>query len=566
MRKLNYVFIALLTMLLAASCSQDDTLSAERGGNEAMVSLALELPAGLQTRAISDGLSVDQLIYAVYYKGAVLKGLEGAETPGTNEGQFVVDAFNGTKAHTINLSLLKGKEYTIAFWAQTKGTDFYNTDDLAAVAVNYSGENNSETRDAFFGTHTFTVATDVTIEATLKRPFAQLNVGVTQSDFDNATAAGLLVAQSSVVIENAASQINLLTGATVGTETITYSLASIPSDPATLTTEIAGTSTDFKYLSMSYFLVNDGGSTDGTMKANLTSLKYVFENADNSESVSLSEGLKEVPVRRNYRTNIVGKLLTSDIQFNVTIDEIFDGNITENDDNALLPVGTYLVKNNDELTAALAKSDVKVIVLANNIALPAALVINKEITIDGQNFSFDKTVDITANNVTIKNLIGTPGLSSLGGTATKAFVVGNGNNGVVFDNVTITTSGGRAITGLEGAEFEVKNSTIENQYVAISPNPSYSKTKNRVDASNNTFKNCTFGIRDTEYTVLSITNNTFIALKVGGEGVSLHSHSSVNMTLIFDSNNFDNIGTGISAVVDYRSGTGVKYDKDGNII
>ena len=104
-------------------------------------------------------------------------------------------------------------------------------------------------------------------------------------------------------------------GATSDAATVTYRLASNPSNP--------GTITGFKYLSMSYFLVIDGGSADGTMKANLTSLKYVFENADNSESVSLSEGLKEVPVRRNYRTNIVVKLLTSYIHFNVSFVELF---------------------------------------------------------------------------------------------------------------------------------------------------------------------------------------------------------------------------------------------------
>ena len=115
MRKFNYVFIALITMLLVASCSEDDTLSANKDGNEAMISFTLDLPNGLQTRAISDAGTVDQLVYAVYYKGNVLKGLAGAETTGINEGQFVVDAFNGTKQHTINLSLLKGKEYTIGF-------------------------------------------------------------------------------------------------------------------------------------------------------------------------------------------------------------------------------------------------------------------------------------------------------------------------------------------------------------------------------------------------------------------------------------------------------------------
>lgn len=561
MRKINYLFIALLAMLVVASCAKDDTLSADRDGNEAMVSFKLNVPSGLQTRAIGDGGTVDQLVYAVYYKGEVLVGLEGAEA----SGQFVVDAFGGAKQHTINLSLLKGKEYSIAFWAQTKGTGYYDTDDLTAVEVDYIGDNNDESRDAFFGAHTFTVATDIRIEATLKRPFAQLNVGVTQRDFDNATAAGLLVAQSRVVIRNVATKINLLSGATSGSEMLTYDSANIPSNPDTLVVNIDDSLRSYKYLSMSYFLVNDGGSADGTMKANITSLRYDFFNADNSESVTLKKGLNEVPVRRNYRTNIVGKLLTNDIEFNVTIDEIFDGNINDNDSNTLLPYGTYLATSEEELYTALAKNDVRVVLLGNDISLTEALVLDKKVTIDGQNFSFDKTVDITADNVTLKNLVGTPGVSTLGGSSMRAFVVGS-KTGVVFDNVSVTASGQYGIVGRAGSEFEVKNSTFENLIVAIYGNLLHASTTAKLTANNNTIKNVLVGIGGTDNTILSVTNNTFVDLKAGGEGVGIGANCVVDVPLLLDNNNFDNIGALIPALNDYSSGSKVSYDKDGNVI
>ena len=42
----------------------------------------------------------------------------------------------------------------------------------------------------------------------------------------------------------------------------------------------------------------------------------------------MKNGLTSVPVQRNWRTNILGKLLTSDITFNISIDPIYDGDYT----------------------------------------------------------------------------------------------------------------------------------------------------------------------------------------------------------------------------------------------
>lgn len=357
MRKINYLFVALMTMLLVASCSQDDTLSVDTNSNEAMVSFNLELPdTGPQSRAIGDGKTVNQLVYAVYYGDDVLTGLANAVSTGDNIGQFVDDAFNGTNKHTINLSLLKGKTYQIAFWAQNKEGNHYNTEDLTKVEVTYGGENNDESRDAFFGVKEFTVAADASIDVVLNRPFAQINVGVTADDFDNADKAGLTVSHSSVVIKNAAKNINLLDGSVNETEDVTYTIAAIPGGTLKANEE------KYTHLSMSYILVSEEKST-------LEDLTYVFSDG-NGESVELSQGLTSVPVQRNYRTNIVGKLLTNDIKFDITISEIFN----EPANNVMV------VKNNTELAAALADNKVQNIVLKGEFD---GFIVNRDVTITG---------------------------------------------------------------------------------------------------------------------------------------------------------------------------------------
>ena len=307
MKKMNYLFVALMTMLLLVSCAEDETLSVDTNSNEAMVSFNLELPdSGPQSRAIGDGEKVNELVYGIFDEdGAPLSILEGKKQA------VKANAFQTTaKKETISLSLLKGKTYQIAFWAQVDGTNYYETDDLKAIVVNYEGNNNDESRDAFFGVEEFTVSSDASIDVDLNRPFAQINVGA--SDFEAAAAAGLNVAYSSVVIKNAAKSINLLDGTVDGTEDVTYEIAAIPGGDLNANNEA------YTHLSMSYILV-------GAEKSTLDALTYVFQNDNGDESVTLTQGLTSVPVQRNYRTNIIGKILTGDVTFNITIDPIYDG-------------------------------------------------------------------------------------------------------------------------------------------------------------------------------------------------------------------------------------------------
>ena len=186
---------------------------------------------------------------------------------------------------------------------------------------------NDETRDAFFKAETFTVTGNTEINVVLKRPFAQINVGVYQTDWNAAVASGIEIEKSKVTIEKAATSINLLTGEVEGEETVEYGFATIPTQfttPETLDVDLDkdGTKEKYVYLSMSYILAND--ATTGYAKATLEDLDFTFA-PKSGNNINFSEGLNAVPVQRNWRTNIIGKILTGDVTFNITIDPIYDG-------------------------------------------------------------------------------------------------------------------------------------------------------------------------------------------------------------------------------------------------
>ena len=362
-KKLFLGMFAAAGMLFATSCSNDE-LDVVQSGNEAQVSFSLGLEGGIATRAISDGTGAKKLVYAVYKLDEngdpVLQKVVGSD----GNGQFVdTEAFDGGLTETVSVTLAKGQTYQVAFWAQNPSCYAYTTTDLTNVKVDYKdAANNNDVRDAFFKTVEFTVNGNQTIDVELKRPFAQINVGVTKADWDAAVASGITVAQSSVEIKNAATSINLLTGE-VGNETtdvkVSYLSNSIPNED--LKVDLDGDmdyddeNEVYKWLSMSYILVADRNNTDnngvlGDGKATLESLQYTF-TPESGNAITFGDGLSNVPVQRNWRTNILGQILTGDVTFNITIDPIYDGEYNNGDAYGVKANNTYFKTIKDAIDA-----------------------------------------------------------------------------------------------------------------------------------------------------------------------------------------------------------------------
>ena len=405
-KKLFLGMFAAAGMLLATSCSNDE-LDMVQSGNEAQVTFSLGLEGGIATRAISDGTGAKKLVYAVYKLDEngdpVLQKVVGSD----GNGQFVdTEAFDGGLTETVSVTLAKGQTYQVAFWAQNPSCYAYTTTDLTNVKVDYKdAANNNDVRDAFFKTVEFTVNGNQTIDVELKRPFAQINVGVTKADWDAAVASGITVAQSSVEIKNAATSINLLTGE-VGDETtdvkVSYLSNSIPNED--LKVDLDGDmdyddeNEVYKWLSMSYILVADRNNTDnngvlGDGKATLESLQYTF-TPESGNAITFGDGLSSVPVQRNWRTNILGQILTGDVTFNITIDPIYDGEYNNGDAYGVKANNTYYKTIEDAINAGATEIELA----AGSWKMPS--VSNKTLKISGANK--DAKIDL-ADGVTLNN-------------------------------------------------------------------------------------------------------------------------------------------------------------------
>lgn len=318
------IFLLMTAWLLSfASCSDQDNPSGGNG-NEVEVTFALNLEGNHQvSRAISDGSQAKKLVYAVYDEsGNVLSVFAG----GQSQKEVSVPQNMTSVAYPITIKLAKGQTYTVAFWAQNPACTAYNTTDLKAVSINYTNAvNNDEAWDAFYAAEEITVQNNETRTVTLKRALAQINVGVSADEWAAAMASGVTVTRSEATIKQVASTINLLDGTVKNPVDMTWSQNVIPSEALLVDMNNDGTPESYHYLSMTYILVNEG--TTGSAQTTLDDASFTFY-ADGKAPITLHEGLESVPVRRNWRTNIIGQILTGDVTFNIKIDPSY-----ENDNN-----------------------------------------------------------------------------------------------------------------------------------------------------------------------------------------------------------------------------------------
>ena len=303
MKQTKYIFAAALAMLALGCNKEQVAVDGTPDGEEVAVTFAAELP-GTITKAIGDGLTAKNLSVAVYDDVSNAAGTHIV----TLDKTAVFDALHTT----VEYSLVKGKTYHFIFWAQAEGAPYTFNPETKKVAINYTGAANDEKRDAFYAVKTLKVTGPATEPVQLHRPFAQVNFGT--SDSAAATDAGVTPTASLFTATDAASSFDVFAGVGTDPVRISFTEATLPAEQLTLKD-----GTSYTYLAMNYFI--PAGKLSETHVSNLSA---TFKGASDDVVISVPSA----KVQANYRTNIVGNLLTDQVVFNVEIVPAFEDETT----------------------------------------------------------------------------------------------------------------------------------------------------------------------------------------------------------------------------------------------
>ncbi len=467
MKKSLFLAVAAVTALFSA-CSSDEVASSANDSNVVNVSFSANFDQVMPTRSVageSDGTAATRLYVAVYNADKQL--IPAISHIGTDAGGKDFVNVSG-KTATVNFQLVKGQTYNFVFWAQnpnaTAGAVVFDPT-TGKVNVEYSMiAANDETLDAFTAhVNDLTVTGALSQNVTLKRPWAQVNYGSAQADWDAAVAAGITVAKSKVTVNNVYTTLNALTGEVGGEATTTDVVLAANTIPASADTPrtLTVSGTKYKYIGLNYLLVGNEGQ-QSLIKADLE-----IQKTDGTVINTLA--FSNVPVQRNYRTNIVGNLLTSQVQFNITIDPNYEDDITGN--NEVIAEGITRFDNVYSVTNAAATSNA-----INTIYADAKNNGISELTINLTEGDFTLPAALTPSTIHIKGA----------GINTKLTPAGYE---LYYDNCTLDFS----------------DLTMVGYPVSVVPN--FSQERGLVHLSKETYTNVTFTLCRLFYGITSTFNN-----------------------------------------------------------
>ena len=377
-------------VLLMAGCVKEE-ISHNGNDGKVQVTFTANLPIEASRALVGDGSKVNELNYAIYDDAGELF----ASYPYQDDVE-VID-----NHATVTLDLVKGQSYKIAFWAQHSDAPYTFDRQNGEVTVDYSGTvlSNDEKFDAFYVLEPITVTGPDVKTVILRRPFAQINLGATKADVDAAKALGIVIDKTKVTLSGVNQTLELFSGKAKDktTAVVNFDYNALPGNDLTVN------SVDYAYLAANYILANGD--------ADVTELEFVVrQGSDDINTVKVPA----VNYKRNHRTNILGRLLTSSVDFNIVI----DGD----------PYGDLELSAEAQLAmAALTDGEYT---LAEDLVLTAPIEIkegvNFKLNLNGKTLSFSKDMYADANGDPVKeNVIVNNGtLEITGGTISSLGVNG----------------------------------------------------------------------------------------------------------------------------------------------
>ena len=360
MKTLKYLAAAALT-LLAVNCNKEQVTEVP-DGQTVDVTFTAALPGEMATKAIGDGQTAKTLYVSVYENDDAKTKLELDKTA----------TFTDLKTQ-VTFSLVKGKTYNFVFWAQAAEGAPYDVTDLKNIKISYEGaEANDEKRDAFYATRKeLKVNGALTETIKLYRPFAQVNFGT--ADYEAAVAAGVEPVKSVFTATDVATVFDTFEAeGKEAKDVVTFTESALPGE--TLVTK-AG---DYKWMTMNYILPM--GKQDAKHISNVTA-EFIPETG-----ITVKASSPQTPVQNNYRTNILGNLLTSQVIFNIEIVPIF--NEPDND------IDLVNIKNVESLKALFATGGEAILAADLDLGETVSVAAGKEVTLDLNGKTISNTTDI----------------------------------------------------------------------------------------------------------------------------------------------------------------------------
>ncbi len=297
----KFLTMAGLILLGLSSCQNEEVL-APGTGEETSVNITATLEGEAQKSRLAiddtgDGAKADRCILQIYEK-------QGDQY--VAYGDQVKQTVSGGKASFSNLRVISGKTYKFVFWADkgNNGADnYYNTADLTKISIKGDYAINTDDKDAFFGSTEIAVANATSQEVELRRPFGQINL--TTKDLSSVAETSRPNKVIVTYTKAGYTTLNALTGDVVG-------------DPATDVTTASTAVMDATggYEVMDYLFAP---ATEEML------VDFSTEFLKDNTSITTESKTTNIPVRRNYRTNISGNFLTNGLDFDVIINPGFDG-------------------------------------------------------------------------------------------------------------------------------------------------------------------------------------------------------------------------------------------------
>ncbi len=436
--KLFKTLAATAMSVLAIACAKEPVAGVAGDGETTEVSFNVEVPGEtVVTKGISDASTTDELICQVFLN-------DGNYTPVPELTQKVaVDA--ATHKAKVEFSLVKGNKYAFIFWAQASGTDYYETSDLRSVKMNVNNVKANEPKmDAFWATATQTAtSTPSKNNIIMYRALAQVNFGAVLPAQGRADA--VTVTKSTISMKGVPDTFHPFLGgkstACEGSVDITFA------ENATIDENLTVASVDYSYLATAYVFApkSDKKLTDAKATFTMSTGKTTSISAPN------------VPIQGNYRTNILGDLLTVGATFNVKIDSEFKGvDKTYDAVSSSLEKGATVTLSNDY---SVAKESTGVCI---------AVGVTSELNLNGKNFS--NVNGATANKAALQvhgklTINGDGEVYCEGGAVNNAIIVEQGGhlviNGGTYNVGKASSYKSNATIYVEGPDIYGRSGTVE---------------------------------------------------------------------------------------------------------